>query len=215
MAWANTHKTQPTPETTQTNTMKTLPLITATCLALASIKSAPAADEKKHAEHSMPSPMSTMIADKSGADFEAAYLGLMTLHHEGGAPMWALLREKSKNEELLALEKKTTAKEQKEIEQMTAWLKEWHGKTPQDFSEPEESKKMMAMDMAELKAAAGKEFDALFAKKMAHHHMGAIEMGKLASEKAQHAEVKASGKTIVESQTADRKKLLSISEETN
>ena len=64
-----------------------------------------------------------------------------------------------------------------------------------------------------MKAAKGKEFDATFAKKMAHHHMGPIEMGKLAAEKAAHAEVKASGEMIAKSQTEDRQKLLSISKE--
>lgn len=193
--------------------MKTLPFLTAACLAIAVVSPALSADEEKHVEHSMPSPMTAAIADKSGADFEAAYLGMMTLHHQGGAPMWAMAREKSKNAELLALEKKATPKEQKEIEQMTAWLKEWHNKTPQDFKQPDESMKMMAKDMEELKAASGKEFDALFAKKMAHHHMGAIEMGKLAAEKAQHAEVKASGDMIAKAQTEDRQKLLTISKE--
>lgn len=193
--------------------MKTLSLITTSFLAFLLSATALAADEKKHADHEMKSPMAMEIASKSGADFEAAYLGMMTLHHQGGMPMWAMAREKATNDELKSMEKKTTPKEQKEIEEMTGWLKQWHGKTPQDFKEPEESKKMMAQDMEELKAATGTEFDALFAKKMAHHHMGAIEMGKLAAEKATHAEVKASGEMIAKSQTEDRQKLLSISRE--
>lgn len=191
--------------------MKTNYLLT-TLAALTFCLPALAAD-KTHEHLMMKSPMAMEIAAKSGADFEAAYLGMMTLHHQGGQPMWAMAREKSKNPEILALEKKTTPKEQREIEQMTAWLKQWHNKTPQEFQVPAEAKEMMKKDMAELEAATGKEFDALFAKKMAHHHMGAIEMGKLAAEKALHAEVKASGDMIAKSQTEDRQKLLTISKE--
>ncbi|MHB1082959.1 MAG: DUF305 domain-containing protein [Prosthecobacter sp.] len=170
------------------------------------------AAEKEHSKHS-PSPMAAAIADKTGAEFEAAYLGMMILHHQGGMPMWAMVREKSTNEELKAMEQKTTPKEQQEIKQMTAWLKEWHGKTPQDFAEPEASKAMMKKDMDELNAATGKEFDALFAAKMAHHHMGAIEMAKLGTEKAQHDEVKKSAQEITVAQTKDHKILMNIAKE--
>lgn len=171
-----------------------------------------AAENDKHAEHKK-SPMAAAISDKSGSDFEAAYLGMMIHHHKSGGPMWALAREKATDDEIKALEKKTTPKEQREIEEMTAWLKQWHNKSPEDFKVPEESTRMTEKDMAELRAASGGEFDKLFAKKMAHHHMGAIEMAKLAEDKAQHAEVKSAASKIAESQTADRKKLLSISKE--
>lgn len=156
--------------------------------------------------------MAAAIAPKDGADFEAAYLGMMILHHQAGAPMWALAREKTTTGEIKALEKKTTPKERREIQEMTNWLKEWHQKTPQDFKEPSESKAMMEKDMTELRAASGAEFDKLFAAKMARHHMGAIQMGNLGAEKAPHDEVKKSARLIVESQTKDRKQLLGIAE---
>jgi uncharacterized protein (DUF305 family) len=184
-------------------------------LALAALTGfAIAAEKDQHADHKK-SPMAAMIADKSGADFEAAYLGMMIHHHKSGGPMWALAREKTTSDEIKALEKKTTPKEQREIEEMTAWLKQWHNKSPEDLKVPEQSTQMMEKDMAELRSASGKEFDKLFGKKMAHHHKGAIDMAKLAQDKAEHAEVKSAASKIVESQTADRKKLLSISEEGN
>jgi len=182
---------------------------TLTILCLAAVAISAVSSDKKH-EKMNRFPMAAMIAEKSGADFEAEFLALMIHHHMGGEPMWMLAREKSKNDSILAMEKKITPKEKKEVEQMTGWLKTWHGKTPQDFKEPEDSKKMMETDMAALKAAGEKEFDTLFAEKMAHHHMGAIEMGKLADNKAEHAEVKAFAKSLVEAQTKEREKLLEI-----
>lgn len=178
-------------------------------IAAAVAVSAPAQNEKKH-DHQAHSPMAAMIIDKQGAEFEAAFLAMMSHHHQGGSVMWKLAREKTKNKTLLELEAKTTPKEKQEVEQMTQWLKDWHNKAPQDFMEPAESTQMMEKDMAALKAADGKEFDRLFAEKMAHHHAGAIEMGKLAADKAQHEEVKKFAGKLVKAQSEDREQLLEI-----
>lgn len=192
--------------TTMKQLIATLALIAAGSLLFAA--------DKKHEEMGH-SPMAAMIADKSGPEFEAAFLAMMIHHHKGGAPMWNLAAQKSKNETILSLQKKTVPKEEKEIEQMRSWLKEWHNKTPEDFKEPEESKKMMEKDMAELQAASGKEFDALFAKKMAHHHMGAIEMADMAAQKAAHAEVKQLAQEISKAQSSDKERLRNVAEHAN
>lgn len=154
--------------------------------------------------------MTAMIAEKAGAEFEASFLAMMVHHHKGGLPSWQLAKEKSKNEIILELEKKTVPKERKEIEQMTAWLKQWHNKSPDDFKEPEESRKMMEQDMAALQAAGGMGFDPLFAKQMAHHHKMAIEMAEIAAQKAEHAEVKEFARHLAETQTQDKEKLEAI-----
>lgn len=174
--------------------------------------SAAEGDKHKHMDHS---PMAAMLAEKSGAEFEAAFLGMMIHHHMRGETMWALARERSKNETILALEKKTTPKEKAEVAQMKEWLKDWHKKTPEDFKEPEESRQMMEKDMAELKAADAKDFDALFAKKMAMHHMGAIEMCKLVGAKAENPELKKFAGEMSAAQSSDREKLLGVAKKEN
>jgi uncharacterized protein (DUF305 family) len=192
--------------------METNSLILAIMTAAALALSGMAADEKKHEGHHASSPMAAMIAPKTGAEFEAAYLGMMIHHHEGGVKMAQLAVEKATSEELKGMMQKAAAKQRSEIQQMTGWLKEWHKKSPADFEEPKESKEKMKMDMAEVQAAKGKEFDPVFSKKMAEHHMGAIEMGHLAHQKAQHDEVKSSGAKIAEDQEKERKQLLAIAE---
>lgn len=172
------------------------------------------AAESKH-QHAAHGPMASMIAEKTGPEFEAAFLAMMIHHHKGGEPMWQLAKSKSENETILALQKKTLTNEAKEIEQMTSWLKEWHKKTPDDFKEPEESKEMMAKDMNELAAVKGHEFDALFSKKMAHHHMMAIEMADMAAKKSEHAEVKEFAQKLAEMQSKDKEKLLEIARHGN
>lgn len=191
--------------------MKKPSIIIALLAALASLL--PAA-EKQH-DHMSHGPMAAMIAGKTGAEFEAAFLAMMIHHHKAGAPMWQLAAEKSKNETILDLQKKTVAKEEKEIEQMTSWLKQWHGKSPADLKEPEESRKMMEKDVAELQAASGKEFDVAFARKMAHHHSMAIEMAEMAAQKSEHSEVKDLAQKIADMQSKDKEKLQAIAGHAN
>ena len=173
------------------------------------------ADEKKeHAEHaSHKDPMAEHISKLSGAEFEAAFLALMIQHHEGGTKMAKLVPERSKSAELEKMAAKMIEDQQKEIAQMTPWLQQWHKQSPHDHKMPEESMKMMAKDMAELEAAKGEEFDKLFTKKMAHHHMGGIQMSRLAEDKAQHAEVKELAHKIIKMQTQERQKLLRMHEQ--
>lgn len=169
-----------------------------------------AADEKKeHAgQASSKDPMTEHIAKLSGAEFEAAYLAMMIHHHEGGIKMAKLVPERSKNAELEKMAAKMIEDQQKEIAQMTPWLQQWHKQTPQDHKMPEESMNMMAKHMAELEAAKGEEFDKHFTKMMAHHHMGAIQMSRLAEGKAEHAEVKELATKIIKMQTKESQELL-------
>lgn len=186
--------------------MKTVLAVT---VLVTSVCTLPLAAEEKH-EHRTHTPMAAALAEKSDAEFEATFLALMIHHHKAGEPMWVMAREKSKNDTILELEKKTVAKGKEEIEKMTGWLKEWHQKTPQDFKEPEESRQIMEKDMAALKATSGTGFDRAFAEKMAHHHMDAIEMAKLAKSKVQHSEVKDFAKELAEAQGKDRQRLLEV-----
>jgi uncharacterized protein (DUF305 family) len=190
--------------------MKLQKLIGIITLGSAIALSSSAAEDKKHAEHAASSPMAAAIANKSGADFEAAFLGMMTLHHQGGVKMAKMAVEKAQSGELKSMMQKAVTKQQSEIDQMTEWLQQWHKKSPSDFEEPKESKAKMEKDMAELQAASGKKFDAAFSAKMAEHHKGAIEMGHLAHQKATREEVKTLGVKIAEDQEKERKKLLEI-----
>jgi uncharacterized protein (DUF305 family) len=160
-------------------------------------------------------PMSAEIAKMSGAEFEAAYLTMMIHHHQDGVKMAEMVPSKAKSDKLKQMAKKIAADQQKEIGQMTGWLKQWHTKSPGDHKMPAESMKMMKDHMSELNAAQGEEFDKKWAKLMAHHHEGAISMAQLAVDKAQHQEVKDMAKTIISSQKKERQELLKMSGESS
>jgi uncharacterized protein (DUF305 family) len=170
-----------------------------------------AADDgkKEHGGHGK-DPMAAHLSKLSGDEFEAAYLAMMIHHHQGGVKMAKMAVEKAQSPELKAMMQKAAAEQQGEIEQMTGWLQQWHKKSPQAHPMPEAMMKMMQKDMAELQGLEGKEFDKSFAKKMAHHHTGAIEMARLAVDKAEHKEVKELSQRIIDSQSKEHKELLAI-----
>lgn len=118
---------------------------------------------------------------------------------------------KAKSDRIKQIAQKIVTDQQKEIGQMTGWLKQWHNKSPEDHKMPAASMKMMQAHMSELNAAQGEEFDKKWAKAMAMHHESAISMAQLAIDKAQHKEVKEMAKTIVSTQKAERQELLKLS----
>lgn len=159
----------------------------------------------------MKDPMSAELAKMSGTEFEAAYLAMMIQHHQDGVKMAAMVPGKAKSDKLKQMARKLAADQQKEIGQMTGWLKQWHSKLPDDHKMPAASMKMMKDDMKELNAAQGEEFDTKWAKSMAHHHEGAIGMAQLAVDKAEHKEVKDMAKKIISTQKEERQELLKMS----
>lgn len=155
-------------------------------------------------------PMADMLKSKSGDEFEAHYLGMMIMHHQGGVKMANMALEKASSSQLKQMMEKAKSEQQADTDKMTGWLKEWHNKSPNDFSMPAESEQMMQKSMSELQGLSGAEFDKMFAKHMAHHHMDAIAMSKMAESKAKHAEVKKLASKTVSSQTEEKQKLMKM-----
>jgi uncharacterized protein (DUF305 family) len=154
-------------------------------------------------------PMTRMIAPKSGGDFESAFLGMMVMHHRDGVAMARMAKEKATDAELREMAAKMETAQQKEIEKMQRWDEKWHdGRGVANAKPPEKSVQEHSETMSALTSAKGAEFDRLFARKMAKHHDGGIEMAEIAVDKAEHAEVKKFGQDIVAAQTEERKKLI-------
>jgi uncharacterized protein (DUF305 family) len=67
------------------------------------------------------------------------------------------------------------------------------------FDKPQSEDSMSSM-VAMLKDKTGDDFDAEFLKQMVAHHEGAIEMAKLAEQKAKHQNIKNLSEKIIEAQ---------------
>lgn len=159
----------------------------------------------------MNDPMSAELSKMSGAEFESAYLAMMIHHHRDGVKMAEMVPSKGKSDKIKQMARKIVNDQQKEIGQMTGWLKQWHNKTPNHHKMPAKSMQMMKKGMSELNAAQGEEFDTKWAKLMAQHHESAISMAQLATDKAPHKEVRDMAKKIISTQKNERQQLLKMS----
>lgn len=73
--------------------------------------------------------MPAMMAMK-GADFEQAFMMMMSMHHEGAIGMAGLIPGRTTRPELLTLSKNIIASQQKEVDQMRQWGMAWYGFDP-------------------------------------------------------------------------------------
>ena len=150
-----------------------------------------------------------MHGDHSNAA-DVMFAQMMIPHHEQAVEMSTLAETRASDPQIVALAAQIGSAQQPEIEQMTGWLQAW-GSSVMDQDQA------MAMghgmqgilsdvQLAELKAATGSEFDRLFATCMIAHHEGAIEMAKQVENSA-NSEVAALANQIITSQTVEIEQL--------
>ena len=80
--------------------------------------------------HNMGSTMDGMTADlqdKTGAEFEKAFIDGMIVHHEGAVAMAQMVLQKSQRPELVQLAHDIIAAQTREINMMHEWNTEWFG----------------------------------------------------------------------------------------
>lgn len=147
-------------------------------------------------DHSMNS-MNAELQNLKGDKFDEKFLSLMTEHHAGAVDMASYVVSDAKHAELRQLGVNIKQDQQKEIEQMRAWAKQWG----YEFTEPTE-KAVTAMSTA-LKGKQGDELDKQFITDMSIHHTGAIEMAQLALKNAKHQELKDFAQRIINAQTKE------------
>jgi len=189
----------------KTTSIAAVAVLTFTCLPVL-------ADEKHPDIKAAPDPMVTVLKEHEGKSFEPRFLSLMIHHHSSGKKMAHVAVQKATNADLKELAAKIEKQQTVEIGTMTNWLKEWHGNSPDSSIVPEESKKMEAAVGASLESKDGAEFDKFFASKMAEHHASGIAMAKLATDQAEHDDLKAMAKKMIAMQEEEKRTLLKLAE---
>lgn len=150
----------------------------------------------------------TMTGTHSGMDhgmmyvdpskpFDAQFIDSMLEHHQGAVVMAQQVLAESERKELRTLAEAIIAAQTQEIEQMTAWRKDWYPDLP-----PTDG---MNMSMGEMTISedASKPFDQRFLEAMISHHQGAIDMAKLAQQMAEHEEIKTLADAIITAQQTE------------
>lgn len=73
--------------------------------------------------------MTHMLKEKSGDDYDSAFISYMIEHHQSAVDMAKLSAENAKHDEIKKMSEDILAAQQKEINQMREWQREW-GYTP-------------------------------------------------------------------------------------
>jgi uncharacterized protein (DUF305 family) len=69
--------------------------------------------------------MNKELANKTGDDFDKAFLEMMIAHHQGAIDMANLAPTRAKHEEIKTLSQEIITAQKKEISDMQQWLMEW------------------------------------------------------------------------------------------
>lgn len=77
-----------------------------------------------HDEMSM-SEMTEQLKNKTGDDFDKAFVEMMISHHEGAVDMAELIPSRAKHDEIKQLGEAIIAAQTKEIADMKQWQKDW------------------------------------------------------------------------------------------
>lgn len=129
----------------------------------------------------------------NGADY--MYVQMMIEHHRQAVTMTALAPQRAESEKVRKVAERIGAAQGPEISAMEGWLKNNGGPRPQTGHDHHSMPGMATeAQLAQLRAAKGKAFDALFIKLMITHHEGAVSMA---------AEVLGQGNNVLVGEMAD------------
>lgn len=162
-----------------------------------------------HGSEASPSP--EMEEMEMEAEFDLAFIDMMTMHHQSAISMAEVALARSTNEEIRTLAGEIIAAQAAEIEQMTEWRESWYPDAPM-VSEGHamemmgmDDSGMMGMDGAAMLAdlCDAEDVDMAFLTLMIPHHQGAIAMADAALDQAEHDELRDLAEAIVGSQSAE------------
>lgn len=69
--------------------------------------------------------MSAALKDKSGDEFDRAFIGMMIEHHQGAIDMANLIPTRAQHDEIKKLGEDILLAQSKEIQEMRIWAQEW------------------------------------------------------------------------------------------
>lgn len=147
----------------------------------------------------------TTSGTPTGADFDRAFIDAMVPHHQSAIAMARAAKEAGLSQpELLKVANDILATQQDEIDQMQRWRQEWFGSStiePNGVARLglDESEMGMGMDDADA-LRNSTDVNTEFAQMMITHHQSAIEMAKLAEDRAERAELRDLAQAIISAQ---------------
>ncbi|MFY1670158.1 DUF305 domain-containing protein [Plantactinospora sp. WMMB334] len=151
---------------------------------------------------------------------DIAFAQGMIPHHRQAVQMAEMAELRAGDPRVRSLASKIRAAQQPEIDQMTAWLREWgvpaapasvgghgmHGAAPGGLMPG----MMTEHDMTGLERVGGHGFDRMFLEMMIRHHEGAVQMAGTEVEEGQNPAAKSLAEKIRSDQTAEIRQMRNL-----
>jgi uncharacterized protein (DUF305 family) len=175
-----------------------------------------------YAQTAPPQPKGMMQIDRH-------FIEMMIPHHKGAVEMADLALLRAQHPEIKKLAEAIKVAQNREIQQMQTWYKQWYGKevpaSPMGMGMMNRGQRMskkpslgmmgqgqgmmkmhrdmmgMEMDLDALKSAS--DFDKEFIRQMIPHHQMAVKMAQMVLNSATHPEIRTLGQSIINSQAAE------------
>lgn len=132
----------------------------------------------------------------STAKYEIRYMEFTIDHHAMGVMMAQLCIQKAVHEELRQLCQTSLENQQRQIQQLQTWLRDWYGIA----YEPELKPGDMRM-MEKLAELSGAEFEIEFMETFSKHHERIIKESEKAVQRVFHEELRQLAANIIQSQS--------------
>jgi len=127
----------------------------------------------------------------------------MIPHHEGAIAMAKIALERSKRPEIISLANDIIVSQQKEIDDMRSWHKQWFGSAPAEGGMGMMHMAGMEGDIDVLKTLSGGDFDREFLRQMIPHHEMAIMMVQMLAAGTERPEMQQLAENIRVSQSRE------------
>ncbi|MEV4219987.1 MULTISPECIES: DUF305 domain-containing protein [unclassified Nonomuraea] len=151
-----------------------------------------------------PSEAATAVPAPSANAPDVTYVQDMIVHHQQALDMAVLAPSRAESAKLKSLASRIADTQGPEIQWMRTWLQEQGQRVPDHHAAHAGMPGMATPEqLDQLKAATGKEFDALFLRLMIAHHQGAIQMSERVLTGGSHIKIEELANDVAVTQTAE------------
>lgn len=156
--------------------------------------------------------------------FDQLYIDMMLPHHESIIALAQAALPRLTDPRLIGMAEDIISTQSKERAQMSTWREAWYGSATPDMSEPSMKAMLEAMPVGTMDDmmqemdpgmqvagfCAAADPDLAFIDQTIPHHQMAIDASKIALEKAEHPEIKATAEQVIAAQQAEIDELNAI-----
>lgn len=186
-----------------------------TITALSITDSARANEQNQQVQAPRPSTTAPMRQEMSRSqEVDKPFIEMMIPHHKGATEMAEMALSRAKSPEVKKLAQSIIQDQNREIQQMQTWYKQWYGaevpmtgtNTRSGMGEEmmmsmQQQEKMDREMMEALENAP--DFDREFLRQMTRHHQTATMMAGMVVNSAEHPEIRNLAQSIIRSQSAE------------